>query len=362
MGTILILANSSAGLYDFRNELFLRMLGSHRVIISLPDTVKTKELSEEGCEIVHTPINRRGMNPKEDAGLFFAYRRLLKEFRPDLVLTYTIKPCIYGGYACRLMKIPYITTITGLGDAFEKKGAFLKMLIFMYRMGLKNSECVFFQNRENRDTFRKLGIRGKKERLVNGSGVNLQKHVFEPYPEGEKTVFLYVGRVMEKKGIMEYLEAAVRLKKDDNEFAIMGYCDEDYEEILNEYEEKGIISRWGFQTQVHPYLTKADAVVVPSYHEGMSNAILEAAATGRPVLSSDISGCREAFEEGVTGFGFRPGDAGELVEALEKFLSLTKEERAAMGRAAREKMEREFDRNTVIDSYMSEVRTVLYNS
>ena len=139
------------------------------------------------------------------------------------------------------------------------------------------------------------------------------------------------------------------------EFAILGYCDEDYQELLNEYEEKGIISQWGFHTQVHPFLAKADAVVVASFHEGMSNALIEAAATGRPVIASDISGCREAFEEGKTGFGFTPGDAGDLIRAMEKFLELSGKERAAMGRAAREKMEREFDRKIVVDAYMSEV-------
>ena len=355
MGTILVLTNSSGGLYDFRNELLVRLLERHRVIISIPDTTKVKELEEEGCEIITTPINRRGVNPKEDAGLFLAYRRLIRDIRPDLVVTYTIKPNVYGGFACRLSGTPYIATITGLGGAFDRKGLFLKMIVLMYRMGLKKAECVFFQNKENRDIFAGYRIRGKRERLVNGSGVNLERHCFEEYPYGGKTTFLFVGRVMKERGILEYLEAAVRLHREDVEFAILGYCDEDYQELLNEYEEKGIISQWGFHTQVHPFLAKADAVVVASFHEGMSNALIEAAATGRPVIASDISGCREALEEGKTGFGFTPGDAGDLIRAMEKFLELSGKERAAMGRAAREKMEREFDRKIVVDAYMSEV-------
>lgn len=362
MGTILILANSSGGLYDFRNELLLALLKEHRVVVSLPDDVKAKELSEEGCELVHTPINRHGMRPTEDAKLFFAYRGLLRHLRPDLVLTYTVKPDIYGGFASRLMKLPYLTTITGLGGGFEGSGALRKLLTVMYRVGLKKSECVFFQNKENREVFRSFGIRGKKDRLVSGSGVNLEKHTLEPFPMGDKTVFLFAGRVMEKKGILEYLEAAVRLKRDDVEFAVMGYCDEDYQELLDEYEEKGIISQWGFQTQVHSWFARADAVVVPSWHEGMNNVILEAAATGRPVIASDISGCREGFEDGVTGFGFPAKDAGELTGALERFLSLTKEERAEMGRAARRKMEREFDRSAVTGAYMEEINEALGHS
>lgn len=362
MSTILILTNSSGGLYDFRNELLVRLLEKHRVIISLPDTTKVKELKEEGCEIIATPINRRGVNPKEDGKLFLAYWKLLRQLKPDMVITYTIKPNIYGGFACRLLKIPYMTTITGLGGAFDRKGLFLKMIVTMYRMGLKKAECIFFQNTENKGIFEGFRIKGKKERLVNGSGVNLVRHTFEEYPKEEKTTFLFVGRVMKERGILEFLEAAVRLHREDVEFAILGYCDEDYQDMLNEYEEKGIISQWGFHTEVHPYLTKASAIVIASFHEGMSNALIEAAATGRPVIASDISGCKEAFEEGISGFGFTPGNADDLIRAMEKFLALSKEEQALMGRAAREKMEREFDRNMVIDAYISEIQTYFYNT
>ncbi|NBI89304.1 glycosyltransferase family 1 protein [Lachnospiraceae bacterium] len=359
MSTILILTNSSGGLYDFRNELLVKLLENHRVVISLPDETKVKELEEEGCEIITTPINRRGVSPTEDGKLFFAYIGLLRKIKPDLVITYTIKPNIYGGFACRLLRIPYVTTITGLGGAFDRKGLFLKMIVTMYRMGMKKAECVFFQNTENRDIFAGYQIHGKKERLVNGSGVNLARHSFEEYPTEGKTVFLFVGRVMKERGILEYLEAAVRLHREDAEFAILGYCDEDYQDLLNEYEEKGIISQWGFHTEVHPFLAKASAIVVASFHEGMSNALIEAAATGRAVIASDISGCREAFEEGITGFGFTPGDAGDLIRAMEKFLDLPHTEKAAMGKAARKKMEREFDRNIVINSYMEEINKIL---
>ena len=142
----------------------------------------------------------------------------------------------------------------------------------------------------------------------------------------------------------------------------MGYCDEDYQDLLNEYEEKGVVSQWGFHTEVHPYLAKASAIVVASFHEGMSNALIEAAATGRPVIASNISGCKEAFEEGVTGFGFTPGNADDLIRALESFLELSKEKQEEMGKAAREKMEREFDRSMVTDAYMEEVNKILQES
>ena len=189
-----------------------------------------------------------------------------------------------------------------------------------------------------------------------GSGVNLERHHYEEYPAGEETRFLFVGRVMKERGILEYIEAAKALHSDRVFFDIMGYCDEDYQDLLNGLEKEGIIRQIGFHTEVHPYLAAASAVVVASFHEGMSNALIEAAATGRPVIASNISGCLEAFEEGRTGLGFTPGNAEELIAAMEKFLRLSNEERAAMGRAGREKMEKEFDRKLVTAAYMEEVK------
>lgn len=359
MKKILILANSSGGLYDFRNELVLQLLETYEVTVSLPDQVRTKELSDEGCRVIMTPINRRGVNPAEDLKLLFQYRSMLKKEQPDLVLTYTIKPNIYGGFACRLAKIPYISTITGLGTTFQKQGILLKLITRMYRTGLKKAECIFFQNEENKGIFERYGIKGKSSCLVKGSGVNLSRHHLEEYPKTEQTVFLYVGRMMREKGISELLKAAEQLASPDVEFQLLGYCDEDLKDQLDEAEQKGYIRQLGFDPDVHSYLQQASALVLPTYHEGMSNVLMEASATGRPVIATDISGCREIFEEGVTGFGCRPKDAESLVEALQRFLALSVEERAEMGRKAREKMEREFDRELVAVRYAKECGRIL---
>lgn len=359
MKKVLVLTNSSGGLYDFRGEFVKALTREYEVWVSMPDDVKEMELRADGCRIIETPINRRGINPLEDLKLYRAYAKIMKDIRPDLVVTYTIKPNIYGGFAAGMRKIPYIATITGLGGAFDRTGPLLWLIVGMYRAGLKRAACVFFQNEENQGIFRSMGISGKKERMVMGSGVNLERHRYEPYPQREKTHFLFVGRVMKERGILEYIEAARRLHSDRVFFDIMGYCDEDYQELLDDLEKEGVIRQIGFHTQVHEYLAAADAIVVASFHEGMSNALIEGAATGRPVIASNISGCKEAFEEGVTGFGFTPGNPGELVDAMEKFLSLSAEERAAMGLRGREKMEREFDRKLVTAAYMDEVREIL---
>ncbi len=359
MSKILVLINSSGGLYDFRNEFVEALLQKNEVIVSVPDDVKTKELTEEGCQIITTPINRRGINPIEDLKLCQTYRKMMKELKPDLVITYTIKPNIYGGFCAGRMKIPYVATITGLGGAFDRTGLFLQLIIHMYRAGLKKAECVFFQNAENRSIFQKFGIAGKTDRLVMGSGVSLKHHCYEEYPKREETHFLFVGRVMKERGILEFLGAAQALHSDNVFFDILGYCDEDYQEMLEELEKKGVIHQLGFHTEVHPYLADASAVVIASFHEGMSNALIEAAATGRPVIASNISGCVEAFEEGRTGLGFTPGNTEELIQAMEKFLALSYEERAKMGHEARKKMEREFDRKLVTAAYMDEIEKIL---
>ncbi|MDE5931634.1 MAG: glycosyltransferase family 4 protein [Lachnospiraceae bacterium] len=359
MSRVLILSNSSGGLFDFRNEFVEALLKENQVFVSVPDDVKTKELTAEGCQVIQTSINRRGINPVEDLKLYRTYHNMMKELKPDLVVTYTIKPNIYGGFCAGRMKIPYITTITGLGGAFDRTGPLLQLIIHMYRAGLKKAACVFFQNGENRSIFRKFGIMGKKERMVMGSGVSLPRHPYEPYPERDETHFLFVGRVMKERGILEFLGAARKLHSDKVFFDILGYCDEDYQEMLEECEKEGVIRQLGFHTQVHPYLADASAIVVASFHEGMSNALIEGAATGRPVIASNISGCMEAFEEGKTGFGFTPGNTEELIQAMEKFLHLSYAERAAMGRAGREKMEKEFDRELVTAAYMGEVKKIL---
>lgn len=355
MKKVLVLTNSSGGLYDFRGEFIEALCAGYEVYVSMPDDVKEKELAALGCHIIKTPINRRGINPLEDLKLYRAYGKIMKELQPSFVVTYTIKPNIYGGIAAGRQKIPYIATITGLGGAFDKTGLLLQLIVAMYKMGLRRAACVFFQNEENKSIFQKMGITAKKTRMVMGSGVSLEKHRYEPYPEREEVHFLFVGRVMKERGILEYIEAAKRLHSSRVYFDIMGYCDEDYQTLLDELEKEGVIRQIGFQTQVHAYLAAADAIVVASFHEGMSNALIEGAATGRPVIASNISGCREAFEEGVTGFGFTPGKAEELIRAMNQFLSLTSKERADMGKRGREKMEREFDRKLVTASYMEEV-------
>lgn len=361
MKKILILANSASGLYDFRNELIIELQKEHEVFISLPDPQKVPEFEKEGCKVYHTPIDRRGVNPLRDIRLLRDYWKLLGRVRPDIVLTYTIKPNIYGSLCCRLRKIPYIVSITGLGSAFESGGMIQKIVVMLYRVALKSAACIFFQNEENRKIFEQFGIRGKKERQVFGSGVNLDRHRFQEYPlKEERMIFVYVGRVMKEKGIDELLYAAREIHKEYPQvlFQLVGNYEDDYKEVIERDEQDGVLELVGYQKNIIPFYKEASAVLMPSYHEGMSNVILEASANGRPVLATLISGCKEGFENGVTGLGFPPRDKEALLAALKKFIELPYEQRAQMGKNARLKMEKEFDRRYVVKAYMEEIHEI----
>lgn len=359
---VLILANNASGLYDFRNELLLKLLEEYEVHVSLPDEQDVPELQEQGCYMHHTPIDRRGINPIKDFQLLKSYNKLIKEVSPNMVLTYTIKPNIYGNICCRLKKIPYIANITGLGSVFENGGMVQKIVVWLYKIALKEASCIFFQNERNYQIFEKYGIKGKRYRLVPGSGVNLDRHNFENYPmKEEKMKFLYVGRIMKEKGMDEFLYAAKIIKQENPTvcFEIVGNYEDDYKEVIEQYEKEGIINLVDYQKVIHPFYKAASAIVMPSYHEGMSNVILEASATGRPVLASNIPGCQEGFEDGVTGIGFSARNKEALLEAFRRFISLSYEERVEMGKRARMKIEKEFDRNLVVNAYMDEINALL---
>lgn len=356
---ILILANSDAGLYKFRRELLQRLLEKrNKVFLSTPPGEYIGKLKEMGCFYIETSLDRRGMNPIKDLGLLLQYSRLLRKIKPDAVLTYTIKPNLYGGIICQLHHVKYIENITGLGTAVENKSALSKLLLIWYRISLKKASQVFFQNEANRQFFETNHITGKS-RLLPGSGVNLQEHRYEEYPQEEGEIrFLYVGRIMKDKGIEELLACARQLRKKYSHIffdLVGGYDEEKYQREVEAMEKAGVVRYFGRQDDVHSYMKSRHAVILPSYHEGMSNVLLEAAACGRPILTTRVSGCQETFEEGVSGIGFEAKNVESLIAAVEKFLGLTYEEKREMGRRGREKMEKNFDRELVIKAYLQEL-------
>lgn len=359
---ILILTNYGMGLYKFRKELLEELIkNNHEVYISLPNDQFVSRLIKLGCKYINTYVDRRGTNPISDLKLLISYLKQIKNIKPDVVLTYTIKPNIYGGIACRITGTPYITNITGMGTSIENRGVIHKVALFLYKIGLKKSNCVFFQNLPNRQFFIDNKIVQEKTKLIPGSGVNLKQYKFVEYPLNDKTIkFLYIGRIMKSKGIEELLEAAkkVKSKYPNVQFDIVGFCEENYTNLLIKCHKAGIINYHGQQDEVQSFIKESHAIILPSYHEGISNVLLESAATGRPVLASKVTGCLETFDEGLSGLGFNAKDVEDLVSTIINFIELPYEKKKKMGLAGRKKMEEEFDRNIVVKAYIDEINSL----
>lgn len=349
---IVILANQSGGLYDFRKDLMIALQEKAEVYVVVPHNDRWDELQALADCVIELPIDRRGMNPARDAKLLGQYRAILKRLRPDLVLTYTIKPNIYGGLACRELHIPYAVNITGLGSAIENGGWLKRFVLTLYKPVLAGAKVVFFENAGNRDTLAAAGVvpRGR-DVVLHGAGVNLEDYPCQPYPQEGTVRFLFVGRVMHEKGVDELFAAAKRMKQtygDGVEFHIAGSFEEGYKPLMDELEQTGVVKYHGYQSDMKRFYAMADCVVLPSYHEGMSNVLLEAAASGRPLITSDIPGCREAVEPGVSGYLCPARDADALYAAMRRFAELPHAQRAAMGCCGRERMERQFGKTAVV--------------
>lgn len=360
---ILILANSISGLHNFRQEVVKAICDAeYKVYISVPEEISKANyynfFTGIGCEIVYTPFNRRGMNPLADFKQMMAYRSLMNQLKPVAVLTYTIKPNVYGGMAARLCRVPLLANVTGLGDAVENDGWLQKLTVTLYKIGLGKAHRVFFQNKSNRELCIKLGIADNSSALLPGSGVNLKHHILQPYPADEgKVRFLFIGRMLKDKGIEEYIKTAktIREKYPNTEFQIVGDVEGNYQQQLDDLIKLGIINFLGRKSDVRPYIGAVECTIMPSYHEGMSNVNLESSANGRPVITTNVPGCRETVEDGITGYLVEARSAKSLTDAVERFIALPYNQKVLMGMEGRKKMEREFDRQSVVDNYLSEI-------
>lgn len=358
---ILVLTNHVGGLYSFRKEVMKALLDNgYEVCISAPDDddERVSYFENIGCHIIKTSFNRRGVNPFADMRLMLRYRKMIKQLKPIAVLTYTVKPNVYGGIACRITGVPQVANITGLGDAIENGGWLQKLALGLYKVGIGNAIQVFFQNQANRDFFVGKGIVDKESMILPGSGVNLSFHRYQDYPPEGKIKFLFIARLLKDKGTDEFFCMAETIKKKypNTEFQILGWVEGNYEEQLKDLENRGIVAFLGSTTDIRPYLGDVHCTIMPSYHEGMSNVNLESSANGRPVITTNIPGCRETVDDGKTGFLVEPKDAQSLIEAVERFINLPYHQKEAMGREARKKVEREFDRQVVIDEYLKVIR------
>ncbi len=359
MKKVLFIVNHNITLYNFRKELVMELVRqNYEVVVVVPVTEDTKKITDLGCRVIDVPVERRGTNPVKDFKLITMYRKIIKQEKPDVVLTYTIKPNVYGGMAAASLKVPYLCTITGLGVAIEGGGILKKISLMLYRMGLARVSKVFFQNEDNRNVFADANIGKGRYELVSGSGVNIEEYEGIAFPEQDAPAeFVFISRVQKAKGVDSFLEMAQEIKKThpDVKFHVLGFCEDDYQEQLNELTDQGVICYHGMQNDVRPFLARSQCLIHPSFHEGMSNVCMEAAAAGRAVIATNISGCREIVDDGTSGYLVKVNDTQDLIRAVESFLNLSYNERMQMGKAGKAKMTAEFDRKDVVLKYMKEI-------
>lgn len=357
---VLFLVNHDLVIYNFRLEIVERLLTeNYEVHISSPIGVRIQELVNLGCVFHELQINRHGLNPVEEIKLIHEYKNLYNKVKPDIILGFTIKPNIYGAIVAKKFNIPFIANITGLGTAVEYKSWKQRIFINLYKYAFKGIYKVYFQNKANRDFFLDYKIIKDSFCLIPGSGVNLDKFSERSYPNSSTIRFSFISRVMKEKGIDQFLEAAMFIKNkfQNTEFNIYGFCEQDYEDKLRNLELQGIIQYHGMIRDVDEVLAQTNCLIHPSYYpEGISNVLLEASAIGRPIITTDRPGCREVLEDGVNGFLIEQNNTRDLIVKIEKFLKLSNQEMSQLGHNGRLKVEREFDRQIVVEQYMKDIR------
>lgn len=362
MKKVVMIINDTTYAYNLRGAIIQKLVreGFAVTVVSRLEAHQ-EDLKALGAVLVGVETGRHGKNPFSDFKLMLTYCEILKKEKPDVVLTYNIKPNAYGGMACQILKIPYLSNVTGLGKPVENPGKLQKLTMTLYKMGVAGSSCVFFQNEENRSFFQANHLLKKNThtRLLPGSGVDLERHPVLPWPEGDDVHFLFTARVMKEKGIDLFLAAARKFAGEHVFFDICGACDDPtYKEILKS--DKSVCYH-GPQSDMTPYYAMCSCFLYPSYYpEGMSNVLLEAAASGRPVIAADRAGCRETLEDGVTGFLVPVNDEKAVIAAAEKILKMSREERKAMGQRGSEKIRKEFDRALVVQAYWEEILKIVH--
>ncbi|MDV5102914.1 glycosyltransferase family 4 protein [Clostridium perfringens] len=356
---VLIIANSSSGLYQFRKDLIKELVKKgNEVQIITPNDGFISELEILGGNLNIFNINRRGKNIISELKLMIRYRKFIVKYKPKKVITYTIKPNVYCGLITRFLGTDFYPNITGLGTAFQEDNLFKKFIIFIYRISFKKADKVFFENKSNRELFIKEEISDDKNSIcLNGAGVNLDEFEFSALPPFETINFIFIGRIMKEKGINELFEAIkiIKAKYKKTRFIILGGLEENYEEYIDNMKNEDLLEYYGEVKDVRTYIKCSHCILLPSYHEGMSNALLEGAAMGRPLITSNIPGCKEAVRNNKSGFLHRVKDSKDLANKIEKFILLSNEEKIAFGKESRKIVEEKFDKKKVIDKTIENI-------
>ena len=370
---ILISVNTTWNLVNFRGGLIRAFIqAGYEVVAVAPPDEYVSRLTALGCRYVPLAMDNQGTSIFRDLRLFWRFWWLLLNERPDVYLGYTIKPNTYGSMAAHLLHIPVINNIAGLGTAFIRGGWLAHLAKAIYRVGLSRSQRIFFQNADDRDLFLQSGLVHQLQTgLLPGSGVNLARYVPVHIPRdtthsSSPFVFLLVARLLWDKGVGEFVAAArqVRLQEPNVRFQLLGFLDVQNRSAIDRatveaWVNEGVIEYLGSTDNVDPFLAAADCVVLPSYREGTPRTLLEAAAMAKPLIATDVPGCRNVVDDGVNGLLCRERDANDLACKMLTLIKMTSEARLAMGVAGRRKIEEEFDEQIVIAAYLSEIQAIV---
>lgn len=363
---VALLTNNDDDIYCFRKELIEAIIADdYDILISCPYGEKFELLQDINYIYDDPVIDRRGTNILADFKLFLHYKKLFKKYKPDIVLTYTAKPNVYGSIAARFSKIPYINNVTGFGSVLNKSGPMKAFIMWLFKLAYKKSSCIMFQNETNMKLAEETGMVCGEHQLIPGSGVALNRFPVQPYPESETIVFNYIGRILKDKGVDDYIAAAEKIKTQypDTEFNMLGFIEPTeihYEQELKELESRNIVCYRGSQKDVKPFIARAHATIHPStYGEGMSNVLLESAASARPLITTDNPGCMEIVDDNITGYIYHGGNVDELVEKIKQFIALENDKRKEMGLKGRDKIEKEFSREIVISAYLNTIHKII---
>jgi glycosyltransferase involved in cell wall biosynthesis len=359
--TVVIAANSDWNIVTFRQNLVraIEAAGYKPLIVAAPDPAAEERMESLGVERIRVDVDRSGLNPFADLRLLLQYRRILKDRTPVALLGFTIKPNIYGCLAARFARVPAFANISGLGTVFLRSGLLEKLVVPMYRLALSRAKIVYFQNPDDRELFiRKKIVHPEKARLLPGSGIDLNSYRAVPLPDGPPR-FLLIARLLGDKGVREFV-AAARILGDDlpgARFELLGPVDENNRTSirraeLEEWVAQGVIEYLGGTDDVRPFIERASAVVLPSYREGLPRSLLEGAAMARPLIATNVPGCRELVDDGANGLLCASRDASALAEAMRKFAQLSPAERGSMGQAARRTVEQRFNEELVVRAYL----------
>lgn len=369
MKKILLSANNCFVLYNFRFGLMKELEKNNYEIVCLAGKDgSSEEIKKNNWRFINIDIDRRGKNLFNDLKLFFSYLKIYRQEKPMCILQYTIKPNIYGTIAARLLRIPVINNVTGLGDTFSKENLTYKIVKILYKISFKFPKKVFFQNKDDMNLFLKNKlINLKKCDQIPGSGVDLDKFtVLKKERKDNKIIFLFLGRISNSKGVRIVNEISKRmLKKNLNiEFWLLGKIYEDEKnhiskEELLDWEQKSNIKYLGTSKDVRKQIKEADCIIFPSfYREGVPRSLIESAAMGKPILTTKNVGCKDIVEDGYNGYLAKPEDIEDMLGIVEKFLDLSEEEKKLMGLNGRKKAEKEFDEKIVIKKYLKVIKEI----